>query len=74
MILKKTKKVRLNLEFTQEAKNNLADLQKRSGSSTLNEVFRKSVALFDMVTSHSQSGGAFILRHTDGREEIVKFL
>jgi len=74
MILKKTKKVRLNLEFTPEVKNNLADLQKRSGSSTLKEVFRKSVALFDMVTTHTQGGGTFILRHPDGREEVVKFL
>jgi len=70
----KTKKVRLNLEFTPEVKNNLTDLQQRSGSTTLNEVFRKSVALFDMVTTHSQKGGTFILRHTDGSEEVVKFL
>ena len=74
MILRKNKKVRLNLEFTQAVKENLTDLQHRSGSSTLNEVFRKSLALYDLVTTHAKRGGVFILRHKDGRDEMVKFL
>jgi hypothetical protein len=74
MLLESQKKARLNLEFSQAVKDNLTDLKKRSGCPTLNEVIRKSLALLDLVITHNEGGGTFVLRHKDGREETVKLL
>jgi hypothetical protein len=74
MPLKANDKVRLNFEVSPELKNSLVDLQERSQSVSITEVFRKSLALLDMVTSHNESGGSLILRHKDGREETVRIL
>lgn len=67
-------KVRLNLEFTPSVKDTLVQIQERTESSSFTEVFRRALALFDMVSTHLQSGGSLVLRHKDGREEVLKFL
>lgn len=67
-------KVRLNLEFTKGVKDTLDELQQRTESPTITEVFRRSLALLDMVSEHLQHGGSVVLRHKDGREEVLKFL
>lgn len=67
-------KVRLNFEVTSELKDDLKDLQERTKSVSVAEVFRKALSLLDMVTSHVQSGGTVSLKYKDGREELVRFL
>jgi hypothetical protein len=67
-------KVRLNFEVTSDLKRDLKDLQERTKSVTVAEVFRKALSLLDMVTNHIQSGGTVSLKYKDGREEAVRFL
>jgi len=74
MPLKTSDKVRLNFEVSPEFKENLVDLQERTQSVTITEVFRKALALLDMVIAHVKSGGSLVLRHKDGREETVRIL
>jgi len=69
-----SEKVRLNFEVTPDLKKDLLDLQDRTKSVSVAEVFRKALALLDMVTSHVQHGGTVNLRYKDGREESVRFL
>jgi hypothetical protein len=69
-----SEKVRLNFEVTPDLKKDLKDLQERTKCVSVAEVFRKALALLDMVTSHVQSGGTISLKHKDGREEAVRFL
>lgn len=68
------KKVRLNLEVPETMRGNLEDLQKRSGSTSLTEVIRRSVALFDLITDHTSKGGELILKNPDGSEEKLRIL
>lgn len=55
-------------------KENLIDLQERTQAVTVTEVFRKALALLDMVIAHVKSGGSLVLRHKDGRVETVRIL
>ena len=74
MISKTKRKIRLNLQFTEAIKENITDLQNRTQSPTLTDVFRKALALYDLIVTHTKSGGDVIFRHKDGREETVRFL
>jgi hypothetical protein len=67
-------KVRLNLELSSQVNENLVNLKERTDSASLAEVLRKSITLFDLVTTAQQGGGSVVLRHSDGREEVIKFL
>jgi hypothetical protein len=67
-------KVRLNFEVTPGLKQDLKDLQERTKSVSVVEVFRRALALLDMVTSHVQKGGTVSLKYKDGREEVVRLL
>lgn len=69
-----SEKVRLNFEVTPDLKKELKDLQERTKSVSVTEVFRKALALLDMVTSHSQNGGTLNLKYKDGREEVIRLL
>jgi hypothetical protein len=69
-----SEKVRLNFEVSPGLKDSLVDLQHRTKSISITEVFRRALALLDMVTAHVQSGGSVALKHKDGREELVRFL
>ena len=70
----KTEKVRLNFEVTPSLRDELKELQERTKSASVTEVFRKSLALLDMVTTHVKDGGTLSLKYKDGREEFIRFL
>lgn len=65
---------RLTLSCTKEAKETLERLRIATDSSSLTEVFRKSLALFDLVQSHTSEGNAVVLRYKDGHEEVLRLL
>lgn len=74
LTLQKPEKVRLNLELSQAAKSNLERLQVRTESPSAAEVIRRSLSLLEVVTSHAEKGGTIVLRHPDGKEEIIRLL
>jgi hypothetical protein len=67
-------KVRLNLELTEQVNKSLEELKDRTDSPSLTEVLRRSIALFDMITSVQENGGSIVLRYRDGREEVIRLL
>lgn len=68
-MLKTPERVRLNLEVSGRVRNQLDDLLKRGDSTSLTEVIRKALALYDLYLEHVQEGGQVIFRHPDGEEE-----
>jgi hypothetical protein len=71
---KGVEKVRLNLELTSVARDQLERVQKRTHSPSITEIIRRALALFDLFTEHTASGGEVVFRHRDGVEEKLKIL
>ena len=67
-------KVRVNFEVSPRLKESLVELQARTNSVSITEVFRRALALLDMVTAHVEHGGAVVLRRKDGAEETLRIL
>ena len=67
-------RVRLNLELTPELKVSLVELQKRTAASSVSEVLRRSVAMYDMVTEHLSARGSVILKNADGSQETLRII
>jgi hypothetical protein len=40
----------------------------------LTEVIRRALALYDLVLEHSSEEGKIVLRHKDGREEVLRII
>lgn len=67
-------KTRLNLELTNQARDQIQRLRARTNSSSVTEVIRRSLALYDLFTEHSQEGGEVIFQHPDGTKERLRIL
>lgn len=67
-------RVRLNLEVPALVKEQMERLQERSLSSSLTEVVRKSLALYNLFSDHCEGGGKIKLVHADGSEELLRIL
>ncbi len=70
----KSKKFRLNLEFSPNVEEKLQRLKTKSDSASFTEVIRRSLALFDLYVEQAESGGEVIFRDSDGSEEKLKIL
>lgn len=71
---REVKRARLSLDLDPKAKAQLELVQKRTSSSSMTDVIRRSVALFDLVTEHNEQGGILIFRNKDGTEERLRLL
>ena len=71
---RETKRARLSLDLDPKAKAQLELVQKRTGSSSMTDVIRRSVTLFDLVTELNEQGGVLIFRNKDGTEERLRLL
>lgn len=60
--------------MTPEAKEQIEEVQRKSRASTTIEVFRKALALFDLVLDHQASKGKVILENADGSREVLRLL
>ena len=67
-------KVRLNLDLTAKVKGQLEELQKRSEASSLVEVIRRALALYDLVLEVTENDGAVFVQHSDGTKERLCLL
>ncbi|HEX7631059.1 MAG TPA: hypothetical protein VF388_02915 [Lacunisphaera sp.] len=67
-------RARLSLDLDVTTKENFEVLRERTGTGSLTDLIKKSVALFDVATAHTSSGGAIIFRYPDGREERLVLL
>jgi len=63
--------MRLNFEVSEETRNNLESLKIRTEASSLSEVFRKALALYDLAQTETDNGNKLILETPTGRETII---
>lgn len=74
MPAKNQDKVRLSLDLTPEAKDNLEKVRIKSRVATVVEVFRKALALLELVLDHQAKGGKVILENANGTKERLSLL
>lgn len=72
IILKK--RVRINLEIDSDVREAMAELQQKSGATSVTEVIRRALAVYDLITDHTMHGGKLILRNSDGEDEQLRIL
>lgn len=66
--------VRINLEVSPQVREQIKHLREQSSATTLAEVFRKSLALYEMVLDHTQDGGKLVLENENGDREVIRIL
>lgn len=67
-------KYRLNIDLDAKAKTELPKLQKKLGSATLIDVFRKALAVLEMIVDHQKAGGKVVLENKDGTREALRLI
>jgi hypothetical protein len=70
----KKEKIRLSIDLNPEAKALLDEVQRKSQSNTLVEVFRKAIALYELVLDQQASKGKVVLENSDGTREVLRVL
>ncbi len=66
--------VRVNLEVSPQVRDHIKDLRRKSDAASLAEVFKKALAVYDMVLDHVQSGGKVVLEDAKGGREVVRLV
>lgn len=66
--------VRVNLEVPPEVRDNMKALQKKSKAASLAEVFKRALALYEMVLDHNSVGGKIVFEDRDGNREVLRLL
>lgn len=66
--------VRVNLEVPPEVRDNMKALQKKSKAASLAEVFKRALALYEMVLDQNSAGGKIVFESKDGEREVLKLL
>jgi hypothetical protein len=66
--------VRINLEVSPHVRDHIKDLRKRSDAASLAEVFKKSLALYDLVLTFTSQGGKVVLESPSGEREVIRLL
>jgi hypothetical protein len=56
-------KYKFNLILTEGAKEQLEQLQKRTGAASFAEIIRRSLAVYDALHEHTEKGWELILRN-----------
>jgi hypothetical protein len=70
----KKEKVRLSLDVTPEAKEQIEQVQRKSRASTTIEVFRKALALYELILDQQADNGKVVLENADGSREVLRIL
>jgi hypothetical protein len=68
------RKARLTIEVPAKTRDQLTDIVERSGASSLTEVIRRALALYDLILEHNADDGKLVLRHKNGREEVLRII
>lgn len=67
-------KQRISLDVSPKAKQEFVKLQKKTGSHTLVELFRKALAVLEMIVDHQKAGGKVVLENKDGTREALRLI
>jgi Arc/MetJ-type ribon-helix-helix transcriptional regulator len=69
--IQKRPKVRLNLDISPEAKEQIEGLRERTHSDSMSEVVRRALAVYDFLWTQKDDGATTIVRFTDGSETLL---
>jgi hypothetical protein len=67
-------KYRVSIDLEDKARTELPKLQKKVGALNLIDLFRKALAVLELIVDHQKSGGKVILEHKDGTNEVIKLV
>ncbi len=70
----KKKKIRMNLDITEEVHQRLQLLCADTSADSRSEVIRRSIALYDFVVREKQSGSTVLIETADGKQKRLEFL
>jgi len=65
---------RITLEIPATARNQMDELMTSTNATSVAEVVRRAIVLYDMVTTHQRSGGAVLLKYPDHVVETLRIL
>lgn len=68
------KKTRLNLEVSQEVRDQLTRLTVQTRSPSVTETIRRSVSIAELLAHFMEQGGEIIHRRKNGTHEVLKFV
>jgi hypothetical protein len=66
--------VRINLEVSEDIRNHIRSLKVRSKAASISEVFKRSLALYDLVIDHISKGGKVVLEGPNDQREVIRIL
>jgi hypothetical protein len=69
-----TDKRRLSFDVYPEVFDDLRELQNKTQASNLLEVFRRSLAVYEMVVDCTNDGGKLILADKNGKQETIRLI
>jgi hypothetical protein len=70
----KDAKKRLHLAMPRSTQQVIDNLQKRTGAESMTEIFRRALALLDVVTAKQEEGGQLYIHWPDGRQSEIHIL
>ena len=66
--------VRINLEVTPGVRDQIKELRVKSEASSLAEVFRRALAIYELFIDLQKGGGKIILESSEGERETLRIL
>lgn len=67
-------KYRVSIDLAEEARKELPKLQKKVGALNLIDLFRKALAVLELIVDHQKSGGKVILQDKAGEQEVLRLI
>ena len=62
----------LRLEVSKDAMQQISDLSKRSGAKDFSDLFRKSLATYELLIGVRNAGGTIVIHGGDGSERELE--
>lgn len=66
------KKDRLSLEFSEGTKDSFEKLKEKCGASSISEVVRRALVIYEYLLDQQKSGGRIITEHPDRPNEVIR--
>jgi len=67
-------KYRVSIDLEDKARAELPKLQKKVGALNLIDLFRKALAMLEMIVDHQKAGGKVVLQSKDGTQEVLRLI
>ncbi len=67
-------KYRVSIDLEEKARTELPKLQKKVGAMNLIDLFRRALAVLEMIVDHQKAGGKVVLENRDGKQEVLRII